>query len=473
MPRIVARARFAAAAAAAALVSACALPPVTPDLQRYDPGAGYRWQNHSGAPGNDPGTLLVLTFSGGGTRAAAFAYGVLEELRRTQARTPDGREGPLLRQVDLITGTSGGSFTALAYALYGESLFGFYDGSFLKRNVEGELIERLFDPLRWPQVLSQGVGRSELAEEYYDEILFRRATFADLAGLRTPFAVVGATDVSTGARIDFTQAILDAMCVDLGKLRLSRAATASSAVPLLFSPVTLRNRGGSCGYAPPAWLADALAQPREATLGNRAIERLRQNELLADGARRPWIHMVDGGLSDNMALYSVVETLQEMMDNPAYRADLRENGLRRVAIVIVNARSALSFGFDQVPVAPGPVELLVQSISVPMDRYSSESVAALRDVVNEWRLRQRLQADARRLGRPVPAADELPAVDFSIVEVSFDAVADPQLRAYLQGLPTSFALPEEAVDRLRETAATLLRESPAFRKFSESLNSPP
>ena len=48
-----------------------------------------------------------------------------------------------------------------------------------------------------------------------------------------------------------------------------------------------------------------------------------------------------------------------------------------------------------------------------------------------------------------PTADPLPAVEFSVVDVSFDAVADPQLREYLQTLPTTFALSEEAVDRLR------------------------
>ncbi len=55
----------------------------------------------------------------------------------------------------------------------------------------------------------------------------------------------------------------------------------------------------------------------------------------------------------------------------------------------------------------------------------------------------------------------------------FDAVADPQLREYLQTLPTSFALSDEAVDRLRNAAAKVLRDSPAFRDFVASLSGPP
>lgn len=54
---------------------------------------------------------VVLAFSGGGTRAAALAYGVLEALRDTRI-TLDGESQRLLDEVDLISSVSGGSFTA-------------------------------------------------------------------------------------------------------------------------------------------------------------------------------------------------------------------------------------------------------------------------------------------------------------------------------------------------------------------------
>lgn len=121
-------------------------------------------------------------------------------------------------------------------------------------------------------MLSPGFGRSELAEEYYDEILFHGATFADLSARPAPFAVVGATDVTTGDRFNFSQQMFDIMCADLSRFRLSRAAAASSAVPVVLSPVTLRNHGGSCGYRPPEWMGDA-PQPSAALFTNRADPR--------------------------------------------------------------------------------------------------------------------------------------------------------------------------------------------------------
>jgi NTE family protein len=304
-----------------------------------------------------------------------------------------------------------------------------------------------------------------LAEEYYDEILFHDATYGDLLAQPTPTAIVGATDVSSGTRVDFSQLEFDILCSDLGKFRLSRAAAASSAVPIVLSPVTLDNHGGTCGYRPPAWVADALDRSDPLPSGNRLVLRLREMERRRDGAARPYLHLVDGGLSDNLALYGPVEMLQELMASPRYRAATGVDRMRRIAVVIVNARSAPRFDWDQVPYGPGIVGLLAQSISVPINHYSTEAIAALQDVVSLWQLQARSDAAAKR-------ADALPAVEFSIVDVSFDAVADPALREYLQSLPTTLALSDEAVDRVRAAAARVLRESPAFRRFVAALSRP-
>src|SRR5205807_5198593 len=158
----------------------------------------------------------------------------------------------LLDEVDVITGVSGGSFTALAYGLYGDKLFDEYEARFLKRNVQGELTVRLLNPLNWGALSSTGWGRSEMAAQLYDEILFNGATFADLYRAGGPMIAVSATELTTGSRIVFIPINLDVMCAPLAPIRLSRAAAASSAVPVVLSPITVNNYGGSCGYQKPA-----------------------------------------------------------------------------------------------------------------------------------------------------------------------------------------------------------------------------
>jgi NTE family protein len=108
--------------AALVALAGCATRPVNPPITEVSPESGYTFQTRQKHFKSDE-NLVILAFSGGGTRAAAFSYGVLELLRRTEVVTASGKKGRLLDAVDVITGVSGGSFTALAYGLYGDKLF--------------------------------------------------------------------------------------------------------------------------------------------------------------------------------------------------------------------------------------------------------------------------------------------------------------------------------------------------------------
>src|SRR4030095_12468747 len=209
------------------LLGGCATAPrpVNPPITQADPRSGYRFETRQAAD-KDKENLVVLAFSGGGTRAAAFSYGVLEFLRDTEIVGPKGNKARLLDEVDVITGVSGGSFTARAYCLYGDKLFADYEQRFLKRDVQGEIINRTFSPANWGKLSGTAWGRSELAAELYDEILFDNATFGDLNRGRGPLILASATDISTGARFVFSQRVFDIICSDLSAVHLSRAAAA-------------------------------------------------------------------------------------------------------------------------------------------------------------------------------------------------------------------------------------------------------
>jgi NTE family protein len=138
------------------LLDACATRQVNPRIAKYNQSSLHQVQRqwHRG----DQQDLIILAFSGGGTRAAAFSYGALETLRDMKIVTKTGRKTRLLNEVDVITGVSGGSFTALAYGLYGEKLFDEYQSRFLKRNVQGELTTRVLNPLNWGCIVIDRMG---------------------------------------------------------------------------------------------------------------------------------------------------------------------------------------------------------------------------------------------------------------------------------------------------------------------------
>jgi NTE family protein len=56
-----------------------------------------------------------------------------------------------------------------------------------------------------------------------------------------PFVAIHATDLTIGSPFTFVQDQFDYLCSDLSTYPVARAVAASSAVPLVFSPITLRN----------------------------------------------------------------------------------------------------------------------------------------------------------------------------------------------------------------------------------------
>lgn len=239
--------------AALVLVGGCAHYPVNQPLARYDPDAGYRFKNLA-HDGNSDSLQIFMAFSGGGTRAAALSYGVLEELARTEVLW-EGRRRRLLDEVDYISAVSGGSFTAAYYALNGDTIFTDFEKKVLGRDIQGALAWRLFSPANWVRLASPNFSRSDMAAEYYDRHIFNGATYGDLLRRnRRPFLSINATDMSIGSTFQFTQEQFDYLCADISDFPLGRAVAASAAFPILLAPVTLANHGCGCGFVEPAWM---------------------------------------------------------------------------------------------------------------------------------------------------------------------------------------------------------------------------
>jgi NTE family protein len=459
------------ACAALLALAGCASRPQNPPIAQADPNDGYRFETRVGKD-RERDNFIVLAFSGGGTRAAAFSYGVLEYLRRTEMVTAQGKTLRLLDVVDVITGVSGGSFTALAYGLYGDQLFADYEQRFLKRNVQGEIVSRVFNPAHWGTLGGVATGRSEVAAQLYDEILFNNATFADLQRGNGPLIVASATALSTGARFTFTQRQFDVICSDLGAVPLSRAAAASSAVPVVLSPVTLDNHGGRCGTEPSALLKpflDADEPPRPAA---RAVRTLRAEEDFRDSTRRPFLHLVDGGVSDNVGMRGVLDTLEisEALNEAGRPSPL--DGKRRVIVFIVNSVSSPPTDWDLSESPPGSVQVLLKATGTPIDAFSFEAVELLRDTAARWNTMRKVRNSAAMAANKDPAvaaALRAPDAEIFAIDVSFAALKDPAEREYLNLQPTTFVLSDGAVDRLRAAAGKIIADSPEFQRLLKDL----
>jgi len=423
---------------------------INAQLAQHDPAHGYRFTNVDNGDNSDE-LFVVLTFSGGGMRASALAYAVLERFAAERIAWK-GRDIRLLDEVDLIYAVSGGSMTAAYYALHGDGLFRDFDARFFGLNLQDQIQSRILSLSAIPRLLAPRYGRVDMVQEFLDETLYDKKTFADLPR-RRPFVLISASDIGTGSRFEFTQGTFDLLCSDLDKFPIARAVAASSALPLVFSPVTLWNYAGSCGLPPVPYLPDA-----QGVLAARQAQRLRELTSYLDRTRRPYIHLLDGGLADNIGVRGLIETaaLVGGLDVALKLTDVET--VRKLVIVTVNAETDSDRTVDLTADVPSLSQVMRALVDVPINRYSYETEVIGRQSIEAWH-RHRTQ-----IGQPV---------DLYLVEVGLKDVADPTEREFLNTVPTTLQLPKETVERIRRAGSHLLDESKEFQRLLRSLRAIP
>ena len=273
-----------------------------------------------------------------------------------------------------------------------------------------------------------------------------------------PFAIISATDMGLGERINFTQEYFDLMCTNLGNLRIARAVAASSAVPMVFAPVTLNNNGGNCNYSPPKDTAQAAVSGRNAQQDKTRQEYVTRYRRY-DSKTRPYIHLLDGGLTDNLGMRSLLD-MADVYSSSMLMRRMTDHNIRRVVIISVNARNRINSDIDTKAAVPGFRNVLSSIVDIPIDRYSQESLRRLRAFADKW------NEDNRN-------ADDSKKITLSFVSLSLDDLPKSELRNDVLNIPTSFYLPPDDIAKLRTAAAILMKQSPEYKKLLEDLSAKP
>jgi NTE family protein len=388
---------------------------------------------------------LMLAFSGGGTRAAALSYGVLQELRDTPVFTEEGTIR-LLDEVHTISSVSGGSFTSAYYGLHGDGIFDDYEEVFLRKNVEGSLIRRVLNPLSWFSTAS----RTETAVSYYDKHIFNGATYADIQKQGGPLILINASDLANGVRFSFVQEYFSLLCSDLSSFPVSRAVTASSAVPVLFKPVVAENHS-DCGKEIPDWLK--LAQTRAA--GDIELGMLVHGvEKYFERDKYRYAHFVDGGITDNLGLRAIYDITQASGGGAMFMEKYQRQPPRRIVMIVVDASTEADNDMYTSNKTPSMKQTIGAMTDMQLHRYNAATLELLNGTIN--RLSQQL------------STPEAPVTPYFIL-LNFEDIQDPKRLEYFNRIPTSFHLEDEQVDRLIEVGGELLRNNPEFRRLLSDL----
>jgi NTE family protein len=407
--------------------------PLSPATHANHGSDGYAIRNLE-ATDNSDSLLLIAAFSGGGYRAAAMAFAVMEVLDETEI-VWDGQRRTLMQELDAISAVSGGSLAAAYFARDPEDFLPSFRSRVLDFNLQAALLTRVLSLSGLWRQTSPTYGRGDLLQEVLDENIFAGLTYADLPR-RRPMVSINATNMRFGARFEFSQDQFDRLCSDLNPFPVARAVAASMAVPLVLSPITLWNYKDSC----PGPVA---------TVPVRGI-----------AASSSYIHLVDGGLADNTGVHAVLE---HVAANGSLLRTGRANGfqgVRKRVFIVANAQVNTDWPADRSPDTPGLLRQLQSVVDVPIARHADSSMRLLEDAVRQW---QR---------ETLPGADGAAPPDlqsFTVIEINMARARDAVGGEEVQQIPTGLSIRPDQIETIRRFVRRELELSPEWQRLKREL----
>ncbi len=404
-------------------------------------------------------TFVVLAFSGGGTRAAAFSYGVLEKLRETVIAV-DGQPTRLLDLVDVITSVSGGSYTAAYYGLFGDRIFDGFPSRFLYRNWQGELVGLLRRPDHLLSIANAYYNRSDLVAAHLSRTLLVGKTFADMSSAGLPMIILNASELNNATTFSFIQPQFDFRCSDLSTYPVANAVMASATVPGPFAPIALRNYS-DCPQRHKPWVAQSLAH--DDLLACRYAVALALSRY-DDSKEMPILRLVHGGVTDNLGVRgSMMSPVAQYGNVPDMTGAFTLEQLRRVRhvlVVVANAQVYAPYSWSESGRGPILTDTVPASFDVALGILNNETAALAKGGFLMWAQ----HVNAMR-------APTAPKVNVNFAVLTFNQITDPVARQRFNAMPTTFHLHPDQVDALRALSARLLMQAPEFQGFLRELRS--
>ena len=449
------------ACASLTVTDTVALPPASlaPENSDRISTGGYRLAALH-APDYAPDLMVMVAMSGGGKRSASFGYGALKGMRDVMVPLAVGPQ-PLLHQVSAIAGVSGGSFPAAYYGLYREATFGKFEEDFLYQDTESYIWGIYLLPWNWTWLSDPLVGTNDFMERVYDRTMFHGATFRDLAQRGRPIIGIGATDLAYGTPVLFTQETFDLICSDLESFPVARAVAASNGFPGLFSPITLTNHAADCGGRKPGWLRGISDADRHDPLSRPGVEAT-MTERYLDPKRTRYLHLIDGGVADNLALRAGGAMMQSVGLSPE---DMRSRGVdhvRRLLVLSIDGQGAQDSSVAQRRAVGGIFSLFGLVSGAQIDRYNFETLSAVTAQVHGF---AHAIAQVRCSEAPVIDGARCDDVDAELIHISLAEMPEGPEKATLLAIPTGLTVKREDVDLLVAAGEKAVTGSAPLRTF--------
>ncbi len=413
-------------------------------------------------PGDDGSTVVGLAFSGGGTRAAAFAYGVLRELDDTVIDEMPRRR-TLVDDIRMVSGASGGAVTAAYFGYRGRDGYRDLRERFLTQDAEA-FMKTSVSPVSLIRAYYGGVNDRSSFARWLDQKLFDGATFASLKWENAPIVWINASDINNATPFLFTYDTFAALCSNLDGVRLADAVAASAAVPVVFTPMVVQATPPDCGYTRPEWLVRALADPN-ASIRLRAYAGALNS--YQNATPPAYVKLLDGGLTDNIGVTGFTLSRAAAQTPFGPLAPDEAVKLSTLMFLVVDAGRDNNVTWDKSLYGPTLPTLIGAISNTGISASVRDEFDALRLAVTNWRselvaYRCRLPIATVRQILGSSAGWNCRDVELIVQRLSFEDL-DPEQRARVNNVATRLKLPVADVDATIAAGRHVVRGNPDFQ----------
>jgi NTE family protein len=217
----------------------------------------------------------------------------------------------------------------------------------------------------------------------------------------------------------------------------------------------------------PAWGEAAIKDPDTTS---RRYYLARKYEQYFDSEKLPYIHLFDGGLTDNLGIQPFQRHMA-LTDDDAWKflKAMNRQNTDRVLFIVVNAQPGQMRKYSLVSSNIPLFDMIAGVSAIPLNEYTFVSLSHLRTTMKELAksVIEGRCAERRNKGEDTKGCDDFKA---HLVVVDFDDVKDDEKREMLKEIPTSFSLTPEQVAALRQAGKQLLQESDEYQQFLKEMN---
>lgn len=366
--------------------------------------------------------IVMLALSGGGYRATALSFGVLQGLHEIQidrgdSTTPD-KPGSFWEEIDFVSGISGGAITAAFFALNHRSAdkFANLKQLALKRDAEFDIfvVRTFLYPWNWFPLLFTHFSQTHLAADFYDSTLFEGKTFGALDS--KPRLIIGGTELGGQERFEFTEKRFECLGSDWKNFKISQAVAASAAFPLVFPPLPLKNF-------------------------NASVVNCDGTRSYVDHIGRSYFHISDGGIKDNTGILALLYRLKDSKDQDRIRILYNSQCIKGILLISVDAAAHPGKDYGRTAGPLGRLETLRTVVDVIHNEAHGAAVELANDLPNDFPQ----QTDGYK-----PHTKHIPINFHRIRDHAFesDVSSGPDLLDSLDGIRTGLSLTDEQRETL-------------------------